>query len=219
MLQAWAQRESRIKVLANSPNQGLAITLDRCIERARGELLIRQDADDTSLPGRFDKLVSAMDAHPEMTVIGSWMACFDEKGDTGFIRPKELPHSADFVHGTVFCHPTCIMRRSAIVSLGGYGNEPWAWRNEDYYLWFKLYAAGLRGMNLQESLYRYRDDMAAFSRRGWSSRWREAKVRWIGFGMINLPWWRRLTTLTPLLKCLVPYAVYTVIRKHRLGGN
>lgn len=217
VLSGWASREPRIRVIRNESNQGLAVALNRCIKEARGELLVRQDADDVSLPHRLGALVAAMDANPGQTVIGSWMTCFDDAGDTGSIRTKEYPTKEDLAGGTVFCHPTCIMRKAAIVGLGGYGTEPWIWRNEDYHLWFKLYAAGLSGMNLQESLYRYRDDQEAFKRRGWSSRWREAKVRWVGYGMLGLPLWRRPAALIPLLKCLVPYWAYGIVRRRRLS--
>jgi len=215
----WAGRDARIRVIRNSKNQGLAVTLDACIAASRSELLIRQDADDVSLPGRFARLVRAMDDHPKASVIGSWVTCFNGKDDLGLIRTHPCPTKNDLLKGTIFFHPSCIMRKAAIVSVGGYGSESWLRRSQDYYLWFRLYAAGMHGLNIQESLYRFREDSAAWRRRSLSARWMESRVRWEGYKLIGAPAWRRLLALTPLLKYLVPGFIYARVRKSKLSQS
>jgi len=64
--------DPRIRVLSNEKNLGLIGTLNRGIDEARGKYIVRQDADDISLPGRFAKLVAYMEAHPEVAICGSW---------------------------------------------------------------------------------------------------------------------------------------------------
>lgn len=215
--QAWARRDDRIRIINNPSNLGLARTLDRCIAESKAGLLIRHDADDISLQYRFAKLIKAMEENPGPSVIGSWMTCFDDRGDVGVVRTAPRPQTDDLIRGTVFCHPSCIMRRADILSVGGYGSQPWLRRSQDYYLWFRLYAAGMYGINLQESLYRFRDDTAAWKRRGLSARWMESRVRWEGFKLIRMPIWKRWLAFTPLLKCLVPGSLYARIRKRRLS--
>jgi glycosyltransferase EpsE len=215
---AWARENPRCKLLLNESNLGLARTLDRCIAEARGELLARQDGDDISEPDRLAKLVAAMDAHPEMTVVSSWMSCFDQNGRWGMVRPSLFPTTDDFLSGSPICHAPCLMRKSAVLAVGGYGAESWVVRGQDYYLWFRLYAAGHRAMNLQEPLYHMRDDENARKRRSLPVRIMEAKVRWEGFRMLRFAWYKRLWAVKPLLVWALPVGVYRYLHRKRLAS-
>lgn len=216
MAREWARRDPRFKVLVNERNLGLARTLDRCIAEASGELLARQDGDDLSEPDRLAKLVAALDAHPEIAVVSSWMSCFDEHGFWGQVRTKPFPAPADFLSGSPICHAPCMMRRAPVLSVGGYGSQSWVLQVEDLFLWLRLYAAGYRAMNLQEPLYRVRDDQNAQSRRHLTRRWNETRVRWKGFRMLGLPWYQRWWAIKPILVWALPVALYRRIRGKRL---
>jgi glycosyltransferase EpsE len=212
----WARRDPRTRVLVNDRNLGLARTLDRCIGEARGELLARQDGDDVSEPDRFAKLVAAMGAHPEIAVISSWMTCFDEQGVWGLVRTKPFPVANDFLSGSPICHAPCLMRRTPVVAVGGYGTQRWVLQVEDLFLWFRLYAAGYKAMNIQEPLYRARDDENARSRRTLRRSINHARVRWKGFRMLGLPWQERLWAVKPILVWALPAGVYRRLRRKRL---
>lgn len=210
-----AKKDSRIRVIRNSRNLGLAQTLDRCASVAKGEYFGRMDGDDVSLPSRLAKLVDALDANPSAAVVSSWMISFDEHGDWGEVRTKPNPTKEDFVAGTPFCHAPCMMRREAFEKVGGYGDDPWIIRAEDYNLWFKFYAVGLRGINLQEPLYRVRDDQSAMTRRTLRARLNETVVRWRGFKSLGLPWLTRLKAIRPLLVWAIPSPIYRWLRRRR----
>lgn len=62
----------RLRVLSNLKNMGLIATLNRGIDEARGKYIVRQDADDASLPNRLDHLHRFMENHPEVDICGSW---------------------------------------------------------------------------------------------------------------------------------------------------
>lgn len=218
----WARHHHRARVFANPRNLGLARTLDRCIAEARGELLARQDGDDISEPDRLAKLVAAMDAHPEIAVVSSWMTCFDEKGVWGTVRSRSSPTAADFFSGSPICHAPCMMRREPVRAVGGYSAQPWALRSQDYSLWFRLYAAGYKAMNLQEPLYRMRDDENARKRRNLAARLIEARIRWEGFRMLGYPWHKRLWAVRPILVWALPSGIYRRLHMRRLrcsGGD
>lgn len=217
LAEALAKQDPRIRVMHNNRNLGLAQTLDRCASIARGEYFARMDGDDVSLPQRLAKLVAALDSHPEVAVVSSWMTSFDENGDWGEVRSKPAPVPNDFLSGSPFCHAPCMMRRTAFEIVGGYGNDPRIIRAEDYNLWFKFYAAGFRGINLQESLYRVRDDQNALSRRTLRARLNETIVRWRGFKMLGLPFFKRLWAIRPLLVWAVPAPLYRLLRRRRQG--
>ncbi len=212
----WARHDDRAKVLANEQNLGLARTLDRCISEARGEFLARQDGDDISEPERLAKLVAAMDAHPEVAVVSSWMTCFDENGVWGGVRTKPFPGPNDFLSGSPICHAPCMMRRTPVLAVGGYGAQRWALQVEDVFLWFRLYAAGYRAMNIQKALYRVRDDELARERRTLRRRVNHAIVRWKGFRMLGFPWYKRVWAVKPILVWALPGGLYRKLHRQRL---
>ena len=212
-----AAADPRIKVMANETNRGLAPTLDRCATIARGEYFARMDGDDISEPRRLEKLVDALDANPDASLASSWMSCFDESGTWGTVRTEPRPGPRDFIAGTPYCHAPCMMRASAFRKVGGYGDSPWIHRVEDYNLWFKFAAAGLGGINLQEVLYRMRDDRDAVARRTFRARLNGLLVRWRGLGALGFPWWVRLAAAKPILTWLIPTPIYRFIRRRRLS--
>ena len=53
-LEELAGRDQRIRLLTNPVNRGLAFSLNRCVKAATTALLLRQDTDDRSAPGRFE---------------------------------------------------------------------------------------------------------------------------------------------------------------------
>ena len=212
----FARRDPRIRVIVNDHNLGLARTLDRCISEARGTLLARQDGDDISEPIRLTRLLQTLEAHPNIAVVSSWMSCFNDIGTWGMVRTKPLPEPLDFLRGSPICHAPCLMRREAVLAVGGYGAQPWILGVEDLYLWFRLYAAGYRAMNLQEPLYRVRDDQKAQGRRTLARRVNETRVRWKGFRMLNLPRYQRIRALKPLLLWALPTWAYRSLHGWRL---
>lgn len=211
--ESHALRDPRIRVVRNPRNLGLNHSLNHCLRVARGEFYARMDGDDISMPDRLTKLLAAMDAHPDVALVSSWMTCFDERGDWGLVKTRPAPTKADFTRGTPFCHAPCMVRMSVMRELGGYGTEPWLRRSQDYHLWFRLYAAGHRGINLQEPLYRMRNSREAASRRSLKTRLMEARIMWFGFRLLHLAPWHYLRILRPVLLGLMPGWIYE--RLHR----
>lgn len=217
--QSYATQNSRIRVIQNKANLGLAPTLDICAAQAKGELLARMDGDDISHECRLEKLVAALDANADISLVSCWMTSFDENGIWGEVRSKPIPSPRDFISGSPYCHAPCMMRRKAFEKVGGYGNSPWIWRVEDYNLWFKFSAAGMNGLNLQESLYFVRDDRDAENRRTFRARLNGTLVRFRGFARLRLPWWSFLLAPRPLLVWALPGPIYRWLHRRRLRKN
>jgi glycosyltransferase EpsE len=217
--EAYAMRDSRIRVVRNTRNLGLNYSLNYCLAESRGEFYARMDGDDISTPTRIAKLVAALDSNPEAALVSSWMTCFDESGDWGLVKTKPSPAREDFAHGTPFCHAPCMVRTAVMRELGGYGTEPWLRRSQDYHLWFRLYAAGHRGINLQESLYRVRDDRNAVGRRSLKVRLIEARIMREGIRMLGLPCWMQLACVRPLATWTLPGWLYNWSRRRLRGNN
>lgn len=211
--EAYAERDGRIRVVRNARNLGLNHSLNHCLREARGEFYARMDGDDISVPDRLAKLVAALDANPGVALVSSWMTCFDERGDWGLVKTAPAPTRENFVRGTPFCHAPCMVRTAVMRALGGYGTDSWLRRSQDYHLWFRLYAAGHRGINLQEPLYRVRDDRDAAGRRSLSVRLIEARIMREGIRLLGLPSWKQLACLRPLAAWMLPGWLYNWCRR------
>jgi glycosyltransferase involved in cell wall biosynthesis len=157
ILRQYAGRDERIRLFAES-HQGHVPWLNEGIRQARGEVIARMDADDISFPQRLGRQVEYLHRHPDCVAIGCDTLMIDPDGDPlGTVR-HDVEHEsieADLLRGGhgVIAHPTCVMRRSALLAIGGYREEfeP----IEDFDLWLRLAELG-RLANLPEALFGYR---------------------------------------------------------------
>lgn len=206
----------RVTLLRNAQNMGLQYSLNKCLSHATGSYIARQDSDDVSMPTRFAKELSALDADPSLAFVSTASIYFDEHGDWGRSTPLPFPEGRDYLHGTPFCHAACMVRRSAFDLVGGYSQSARHHRVEDYHLWVTMAAKGLRGHNISEALYKIRDDRQAMRRRKFRYRINEAGVIAQAVSQLHLPAWGMLYALRPLLVGLLPKAVYRIMHRRRL---
>lgn len=198
----------KIILLKNEKNLGLNKTLNRCLESATGDYIARMDGDDLSIPTRLEKEARFLDEHPDISIVSCPMIYFDEHGDWGRGNAIENPTKTDFVRGTPFCHAPCMVRAEAYRKVNGYSENQRTLRAEDYYLWFCMYAAGFRGANLTEPLYKMRDDENAYRRRKFRYALNESYVRLNGYRMLGLPIYCYLYVVRPILVSLMPRFLY-----------
>lgn len=218
--ESYRQRyPDRIRLLRNGQNLGLNKTLNRCLAAATGTYIARMDGDDISVPDRLEKEAAFLDTHPEYAIVSCPMIYFDENGEWGRGSMPAFPRKEDFIAGTPFCHAPCMIRAEAYRAVGGYSEDPRTLRMEDYFLWFSLYAAGYRGANLQEYLYKMRDDENAFRRRKFRFAVNEAYVRFRGYRMLGLPASAYVYVLRPIAVALLPAPVYRVLHHRRKQGK
>lgn len=217
ILLGYQQRHpEKIRVLFNAENQGLNATLNRCLKAAAAPYIARQDGDDVSLPERFETEAALLDSRPDLALVSCGMALFDENGDWGQSLSVENPTAADFMRGSPFCHAPCMIRRAALETVGGYSDGAWLRRVEDYHLWYKLYRAGLRGMNINRLLYRARDGRDAENRRTLRNRLNECYVRLLCFVHLKPPVYTLPMVLRPLLVMLLPRPLYRRLHRQKL---
>lgn len=122
-LAEFAKQDSRITLLRNSENLGLTRSLNRGLKQARGCFIARQDADDISLPLRLEKQVAAMEADPDLALLGSGLFEMDTRGRKGalslqpassaVIKRKMLFDNA-FFHSSVMWRKECFAKEGLI---------------------------------------------------------------------------------------------------------
>ena len=212
----------RFMVIQNKKNMGLNYTLNKCIKLADGDYIARMDGDDVSTPDRFAKEVYILNKHPEFAIVSSHMITFDESGEWGCVKTLRIPEIKDFpTHVPMFCHAPCMIRREAFLDVDGYTEDKRLLRVEDYNLWYKFYARGYRGYNIQQPLYKMRDDRNALHRRTVQARLNGIYATFLGFRMVNLPAWMYIyavkNAIVEIIKLIIPDKVYDHFHKKRLG--
>jgi hypothetical protein len=154
MLQTFAARDSRVRLLKQPQNMGLVAALNRACLAATGVYLARMDADDISLPDRLARQADYLDQHPDTGIVGTQAEVMDEQGKSaGWIR---VPLSPGLTHWAMLfynplVHSSVMMRRSVGDILGYYQH----WPSEDYELWARA-SAITRITNLPDVHLRYR---------------------------------------------------------------
>ena len=166
IIDRYAARDPRIRVIRQA-NQGLIASLNHIIDVARGEYIARMDGDDIALPERFARQLAFLDAHSDHGVVGTQIRGITESGAPRPGHKVEYPTSSDAVAETLasrspLCHPSVMMRREVLRSVGRYRA---AYRHcEDYDLWLRL-VDRTRMANLPDPLLLYRASATQVSNR------------------------------------------------------
>lgn len=155
ILADYASRDPRIRVVTQA-NAGIVAALNRGLAECRTALVARMDADDVSLPTRLERQVAFLATRPMVAVVGTAVQRISETGAAG----PEVRHPAAWQaiarglrHGNCLAHPSVMMRRDAVMEVGGY--REFLRHAEDYDLWTRV-AERQELANLPDCLLRYR---------------------------------------------------------------
>lgn len=99
----------------------------------------RLDAGDLSLPGRFTAQMTFLDAHPAHALVGTFAEIVDERGRHLYEFRRPGTHAGllrELCYRNGFCHPSVMMRISALRDVGFYADKYPG--GEDYELWLRL---------------------------------------------------------------------------------
>ncbi len=132
-------RDPRLRLLVNERNIGLTATLNRGLREARGELIVRQDADDVSQPERFAKQLAFLREHPDVMLLGTAARQFDAAGRS--LGALDMPCSPLAVRWAMlfdnpFLHTAVMFRRAVVGEFTGY-DESFS-ISQDYELWSRI---------------------------------------------------------------------------------
>lgn len=207
----------KIKLIRNSTNMGLNKTLNKCLALAAGEFVARQDADDVSMPERFEKEVEYLKTHQDIAFVSTGMIVNDGRERIGIrLQAQVRPAKKGFMKSNQFYHAPVMIRKEAITNVGGYSESRWLLRVEDYNLWTKLYAAGYIGENIMEGLYEVWEDDATYNRRKFKYRINGAYAKILAIKMLHLNIYNYIFVLEGLLKGIVPKTIYRRIHSGKI---
>lgn len=173
ILDALAARDPRVVVIRTPvERRGIVSALATGLAAARGTLIGRMDADDVSLLGRFAAQRAMLARDPGLAAVGVRVELFTDEGSAvgdGMARyiawqnalvTKDDHARAVFVEAPL-CHPSTLIRRSALDEVGAFRDAPWP---EDYDLWLRFAAAGFGLAKVPHTLFRWRIHASSVTR-------------------------------------------------------
>ena len=173
ILEAYVQKDNRITLIKKDQNKGAVGFIENLnlgLQKSKGKYIARMDADDISVPERFEKQLIFLDSDPELFMVGSSLEMIDENDN--FIKiltalPDDVAIKKAMYKNIALYHPSLMFRNDNI----HYREKMRSC--EDYDLFFRLMLAGKKMANIPEPLLRYRVLPASMSRKD------KTFVRWL----------------------------------------
>ncbi|WP_319468923.1 glycosyltransferase [uncultured Pseudodesulfovibrio sp.] len=140
IIESIAREDSRIRILHNPRNLGLAASLNAGLAEAKGKYIARQDADDLSMPNRFEHQIAYLESHPEIGMVSCGMELFyPDKAQRTKFTPVSQWHMIVWnlaIGINPINHPGVMVQTSVLNDAGGYNEDfPAA---QDFELWSRL---------------------------------------------------------------------------------
>lgn len=151
-LREWAALDSRIRLFEGRRNLGAVGSSTFVVEHSVAPLIARMDADDVSLPNRFEEQMALFDRMPDAGLVGTLFEMIDERGrlirgpDYWRLAPSS-PFAPFAAHGSI------MFRRSVFDRVGGYRAECEFWEDQDLVV---RMACAAEAWVLPRALYKFR---------------------------------------------------------------
>ncbi len=156
-----AIKDSRIRLIRNESNLGVAHTRNKAAALARGQYITPHDQDDLSEPTRFEKQIALLEANPTINVVGSWVRTFGDSDEVWQYPVHVEDLKCRFLFGCEIAHTSAVVRASAVPVLSNL-YDPDVALCSDYELFSRMSLIG--GVaNIPEPLVRYRRHKDALS--------------------------------------------------------
>jgi len=158
IIEKFAQQDSRIRFL-DRENKGLNYSLNEALSLSRGVFIARMDADDVSLPTRFEKQLNLLESS-EADICGCHFLSIDENSKK--IDSTIVPLTSDAILTNLcitvpFAHGSVMIRKEFLLQYGlKYGMRDHT-TAEDYDLWIQMYEKKAKFCNVDDYLFEYRD--------------------------------------------------------------
>ena len=157
------KQDSRIVVIYNETNLGLALSLNKGISIARGEYIARMDADDIALPERLQCEIDYLEKNG-VDMVSTNAIIIDEASRE--IKKREANPENPMLtlrYSNPIVHPSVLIRSDVIRNVGGYRNFK---RSQDYDLWLRLMTSGYQIRIMDAYLMKYRVRSTSITKEG-----------------------------------------------------
>lgn len=165
IIRTYAARDSRIHLIKGE-HKGIAAAANIGLRSVKAPLVARLDGDDIALPERLQIQYDYLLQHPDVLAVGSDVFLIDENNKR--LRRRHAPVGWRNIQNILktrncMCHPSAMIRTSALKQIGGYRNK---FRNSlDYDLWLRISEIG-QIENIPRDLLLYRRHASQVSATG-----------------------------------------------------
>ena len=134
VLDDFASRDKRIKIIVNEANMYIARSLNRGIQSAQGEYVAIIDAADVAHPMRLEKQVRFLQDHRDVHLVGTYVYWVDEGGNVvGEWKVPQVIKNSKLYLPQIAVHPSIMIRKELFDKIGFYDV------NSDVSVEFELY--------------------------------------------------------------------------------
>lgn len=163
IISEYREQDPRVRSF-DQPNSGIVAALNTGLSAAKGQFIARMDADDVSLPKRFELQLDYLRRHNDVVLVGGQSITIDAQGTVRGPDPKQRRISpaakrtqTDFgtfpLKVATALHPLVMMRAEAIKAIGGYRAD---YRHvEDYDMYIRISRYG-KLHNISDVVLKYR---------------------------------------------------------------
>lgn len=160
-------KKKNIISLIKPKNQGLGLALRDGLSYVSTKWVARMDADDISLPDRFEKQIKYLKRYPNVDLLGGQI-CEFKNNPCKVISQRIVPIDKNSISKFIkwrnpFNHMTVMMKVEAVKRAGNYQNIGGF---EDYDLWNRMIVRGYAFHNLPDDLVLVRVGDGMYERRG-----------------------------------------------------
>lgn len=160
ILESLALDDGRVSVYKNERNLGLIETLNKGISLCKGEFIARMDADDISLPRRFERQLSFL-RKTGADVCGCYYKEMTHNGrffmwNQRFVHHKQAMKFVGMFESPL-AHPA-VIAKAEVFKDNPYELTESSYVNEDYHLWCRLMNLNKTFVQVPEFLFIYRNN-------------------------------------------------------------
>lgn len=161
-------KDKRIRLILNKENRGLGYNLNYGLKISNGKYIARMDADDISLPNRFEEQIKYLEKNREVVCVGTWSKKIGEINIFTKLFSPYIKTKCDYemlkalvLFGTPMMHPS-VMFNGDIIRKEHINYDPEYRKAQDYELWSRIIWQ-YRLANIPKVLlhYRYSQDQAS----------------------------------------------------------
>lgn len=154
LLYNFSYQDPRVLLIENNKNIGLAQSINKAAQIAKGKYIARMDADDIALLNRFQSQYELLETSDYDLICSSYFF-INEKSElvqrcANVYNQQQLTKLLP-IWNTIH-HPTVMMKRDVFVAHKGYRNFPCA---QDYDLWLRMLTSNC-------SLYMHNEELLKF---------------------------------------------------------
>ena len=189
IIEKFTERDSRIRMILNDRNMGVAKTRNRGLDLVRGKYVALLDSDDYWHPTMLEAMIARAEESSADLVYCSY-ELVDEQNQKvchDFIVPSETSFEASIVRSVITC--STVLMTADIAKNNRFPTDVY---HEDIALWFRLLRDGKRAAGVSEVLAAYRQRANSRS----AGKIRSAARRWVIYRKhLKMPLGKSLVTM------------------------